>query len=49
LAKRMLLYTTLDMDSISIKLGFSDRNSFTKAFSKWNEIAPSQFRKEAFQ
>lgn len=45
LARLMLANPALDIDTIAIKLGFTDRNGFSKAFSKWAGIPPSQFRK----
>lgn len=45
LAQLMLSNRGLDMDSIALKLGFSDSNGFSKAFSKWSGMPPSQFRK----
>ena len=36
----------LSIESISERLGFSDRRSFTRAFSRWAGISPSVFRKK---
>lgn len=44
LALRLLETTTLDIETISEKLGFSDRRSFTRAFQGWNGMSPSEFR-----
>lgn len=44
LALRLLETTTLDIETISEKLGFSDRRSFTRAFQQWNGMSPSEFR-----
>lgn len=49
LAQRMLLDSGLDLDSIAIKLGFADRNSFSKAFTKWHGSPPIQFRRDAIK
>jgi AraC-like DNA-binding protein len=35
-----------DMESISERLGFSDRRSFTRAFTRWAGRSPSSFRRE---
>lgn len=35
-----------DIESLSDKLGFSDRHSFTRAFKRWTGLAPSEFRKQ---
>lgn len=49
LAQRMLLDSSLDLDSIAIKLGFADRNSLSKAFTKWHGSPPIQFRRDAIK
>ena len=35
-----------DIESISERLGFSDRRSFTRAFTRWAGRTPSSFRRE---
>ncbi len=35
-----------DIESISERLGFSDRRSFTRAFTRWAGRSPSSFRRE---
>ncbi len=35
----------LDMETISERLGFSDRRSFTRAFKRWMGMTPGQYRK----
>ncbi|TAK95773.1 MAG: AraC family transcriptional regulator [Aquabacterium sp.] len=35
----------VDIDSLSEELGFTDRNSFTRAFKIWTGLAPRAFRK----
>lgn len=35
----------LDIESISLKLGFTDRRAFTLAFQRWTGHTPSAFRK----
>jgi len=44
LACEMLSGSVLDIESISIKLGYSDRRSFTNAFVKWQGQTPREFR-----
>ena len=36
----------LSIEAISERLGFSDRRSFTRAFSRWAGLSPSGFRKK---
>ena len=36
---------SLDMETISERLGFSDRRSFTRAFKRWQGMTPGQYRK----
>ncbi|OUS24424.1 hypothetical protein A9Q99_24770 [Gammaproteobacteria bacterium 45_16_T64] len=44
-AKKLLVETHESMDVISQLLGFSDRRSFSRAFSRWSDEAPSDYRK----
>lgn len=44
LAAALLGDRTLDLETISERLGFSDRRSFTRAFSRWAGCTPSAFR-----
>ncbi|MDP9142952.1 MAG: helix-turn-helix transcriptional regulator, partial [Pseudomonadota bacterium] len=44
LAIKALQETALDMETISEQLGFSDRRSFTRAFTRWSSVSPSSFR-----
>lgn len=46
MAQQHLKNTRLDMESIAVKLGFSDRHSFTRAFKRWTGNTPSEFRKQ---
>jgi AraC-like DNA-binding protein len=43
LAIRYLEAPGADVESVSEKLGFSDRRSFTRAFSRWSGVTPSAF------
>ncbi len=45
LAKTMLADKELDIDTIALKLGFADRTTFTKAFSKWSDLPPATYRR----
>lgn len=45
LACQLLRQSDLDMDSIAIKLGFTERRSFTYAFQQWQGQSPSAFRR----
>lgn len=44
LARRWLCETQLDLETISERLGFSDRRSFSRAFQRWTGQTPSAFR-----
>lgn len=45
LALRELDDRRLDLETISERLGFSDRRSFTRAFTRWAGVTPSQYRR----
>lgn len=44
LALRALEDTQADLEALSERLGFSDRRSFTRAFTRWSGVTPSAFR-----
>lgn len=44
LAKTWLADASLDIETISERLGFADRRSFTRAFTRWTGQTPSAFR-----
>lgn len=44
-AKRLLYYTDLTIKEISLKLGYNDWAYFTRLFTKFTNLTPSQFRK----
>ncbi|MHC5202729.1 helix-turn-helix domain-containing protein [Myroides sp. LJL119] len=44
-AKRMLLYSDLDIKQIAYDLGFSDQAYFTRIFKNQTSMSPSAFRK----
>jgi AraC-like DNA-binding protein len=46
LAQQWLKNETLPIEDISDRLGFSDRRSFTQAFSRWSGVTPSQYRRQ---
>ncbi len=46
LAENWLQDAALSIEDISARLGFSDRRSFTQAFSRWTGQSPSQHRRE---
>ncbi|MDD3762598.1 MAG: AraC family transcriptional regulator ligand-binding domain-containing protein [Nevskiales bacterium] len=45
LALRALQEPGLDLERLSERLGYSDRRSFTRAFTRWAGVSPSEFRK----
>lgn len=47
LAQQWLKNETLAIEDISDRLGFSDRRSFTQAFTRWSGITPSQYRRQS--
>lgn len=44
MAMHDLRETKDDLETISERLGFSDRRSFTRAFTRWSGVSPSTFR-----
>jgi AraC-like DNA-binding protein len=44
-AKNMLADHELDIDTIALKLGFADRSTFSKSFSKWSGLPPATYRR----
>jgi AraC-like DNA-binding protein len=44
LAREWLLDPRIEIETISERLGFSDRRSFTRAFVQWSGQTPSEFR-----
>lgn len=44
-AKNMLADHDLDIDTIALKLGFADRTTFSKSFSKWSGLPPATYRR----
>jgi len=47
LAHHYLLQTQLPITSISLRLGFTDTSNFSRAFTRWFNTSPSQYRSEA--
>lgn len=46
LAQQWLCNEALPIEDISERLGFSDRRSFTQAFTRWSGVTPSQYRRQ---
>ena len=44
-ARNMLADHDLDIDTIALKLGFADRTTFSKSFSKWSGLPPATYRR----
>jgi AraC-like DNA-binding protein len=49
LARQWLQEATLPIEDISDRLGFSDRRSFTQAFTRWSGVTPSQYRRQLIE
>ncbi|MDE2402956.1 MAG: AraC family transcriptional regulator ligand-binding domain-containing protein [Burkholderiales bacterium] len=45
LARQWLQDANLSIEDISERLGFSDRRSFTQAFTRWSGVTPSDYRR----
>lgn len=45
LSQALLGESSVDLETISEKLGFSDRRTFTRAFTKWSGQSPSAYRR----
>jgi AraC-like DNA-binding protein len=48
-AMKLLQDPLVDVEAVSEKLGFSDRRSFTRAFTRWSGVSPSLFRKRSIK
>ena len=45
IARSLLQETSLGLEEISERLGFSDRRAFTRAFTKWSGQSPTAYRR----
>lgn len=45
-AKELLTSTSMNLGQIADALGYADAANFTRAFKRWTNISPSQFRNE---
>lgn len=45
LAEQLLTTTDMKLDELALHLGYADTASFTRAFRRWNEISPGEYRK----
>ncbi len=48
-SKRLLKESTLSMERIATKLGYSEPANFTRAFRKWTGMTPTAFREQSRQ
>lgn len=48
LAEELLAEPKLSIEQVSERLGFTDRRSFTQAFTRWFGLPPSQMRRGLF-
>lgn len=46
LAADWLVSEQTDVETVSERLGFADRHSFTRAFKRWAGVTPSEFRRK---
>ncbi|WP_082079012.1 SDR family NAD(P)-dependent oxidoreductase [Pseudoalteromonas rubra] len=46
LARQYLHRSSMSLQEIAFLLGFSDANTFIRAFSKWHGVSPGQFRNQ---
>ncbi|MCG7535571.1 AraC family transcriptional regulator [Pseudoalteromonas sp. OOF1S-7] len=46
LARQYLRRSSMSLQEIAFLLGFSDANTFIRAFSQWNGVSPGQFRSQ---
>jgi AraC-like DNA-binding protein len=46
LATDWLVHEQTDVETVSERLGFADRHSFTRAFKRWAGLTPSEFRRQ---
>ncbi|MGB0220903.1 MAG: AraC family transcriptional regulator [Sinimarinibacterium flocculans] len=47
LAEQLLRGTQMTLDEMAIQLGYSDTASFTRAFRRWQAVAPGEYRRRA--
>ncbi len=48
-AKALLSQLELSVEDISLRLGYQDRASFTRAFQRWTTMSPTQYRRINFK
>ena len=46
MAEHYLLHTELSMTDIALRIGFTDASNFSRAFTRWFDKSPSQFRSD---
>jgi len=46
LAEQLLTSTDMKVEELAFHLGYSDAASFTRAFRRWHERSPGEYRKQ---
>jgi AraC-like DNA-binding protein len=47
MAKTALLYSTVSLDELAFKLGYAEQSTFGRAFRRWTDVTPAEFRRSS--
>ena len=47
LAKKLLGHAPIAVAEVALVLGFADQTTFTRAFKRWHETTPAEYRRRA--